>query len=126
MGKRILLLALLAAAAGRAQTVNCVVAVVNGAIITRLDVEVTAAFGLQGDPAGEPGADPRLAALEALIDRKVVLDLSREVRTVNKDETAAALEALRREIGEEAFSAGLRRFGLTPKDLEPYLEDRIL
>jgi len=126
MGKRILLFLLLAAAAGRAQTVNCVVAVVNGAIITRLDVEVTAAFGLQADPAAEPGGDPRLAALEALIDRKVVLDLSREVRTVNKDETAAALDALRRTMGEEGFAAALRRFGLTPKDLEPYLEDRIL
>jgi hypothetical protein len=125
MWKRILLLTLLGAAVGRAQTVNCVAAVVNGAIITRLDVEVTAAFGLQGDPAGEPGGDPRLSALEALIDRKVVLDLSREVRTVNRDETAAALDELRRAIGEAAFDAKLRVFGLTPRDLEPYLEDRI-
>lgn len=126
MAKRILLFMLAVSAAGLAQTVNCVVAVVNGAIITRLDVDVTAAFGLQDDPAAEPGGDPRLVALDALIDRKVVLALSREVRTVNKDETAAALAALRRSLGEEAFAAKLRAFGLAPKDLEPYLEDRIL
>jgi hypothetical protein len=126
MAKRILLFVLAVSAAGLAQTVNCVVAVGNGAIITRLDVDVTAAFGLQDDPAAEPGGDPRLAALDALVDRKVVLALSREIRTVNKDETAAALAALRRSLGEEAFAAKLGAFGLAPKDLEPYLEDRIL
>ncbi|MGZ5496300.1 MAG: hypothetical protein ACXWFO_06050, partial [Candidatus Aminicenantales bacterium] len=86
MMKRILLVTLLAAAAGLAQTVNCVVAVVNGEIITLLDVEVTTEFGLGQDPAAENTADARLAALEALIDRKVVLNLAREVRGINKDE----------------------------------------
>ena len=144
MTKRILFLLLLAAAAGpsatsattrsagtteltgSAQTVNCVAAVVNGQIITRLDVEVAVAFGLAGGPATEAGGDARLAALDALIDRKIVLDLAREVRAVSKDDLAAALADLRRTLGEDAFKARLARFGLVAKDLEPYFEDRIL
>lgn len=126
MIKRILLVTLLAAAAGLAQTVNCVVAVVNGEIITLLDVEVTAEFGLGQDPAAENTADARLAALEALIDRKIVLNLAREVRGINKDELAAAAADLKQSVGEEAFMAKLGKFGLKAQDLEPYLEDRIL
>lgn len=129
MIKRLILLALLAASAASAapaQTVNCVAAVVNGRIITRLDVEVAAAFGLAGDAGAAGGGDARLAVLEALIDRRIVLDLAREVRAVGKDETAAALAELRRMIGEDGFEARLARFGLAGKDLVPYLEDRIL
>lgn len=129
MARRIIpaaLVALLAAASGAAQTVNCVVAVVNGEIITLLDVEVAAAFGLGRDPAAEPGADPRLAALDALIDRKVVLSLAREVRGLSGEEIDAAVAELRRSVGADAFAAQLARFGLTERDLEPYLEDLIL
>lgn len=126
MIKRIVLFTFLAAAAGLAQTINCVVAVVNGEIITLLDVEVAAEFGLGHGPAVAEGTDPRLAALDALIDRKIVLDLAREARGVGEDELAAAVEGLRRALGEEAFSAKLGKFGLRPADLEPYLGDRIL
>jgi hypothetical protein len=126
MVKRILIVALLAAAAGLAQTVNCVVAVVNGEIITLVDVEVAAEFGLGRDRAAETGADPRLAALDALIDRKVVLDLAHDIRGVSKDELAAAVADLRQTLGEAAFSAKLRKFGLAPHDLESYLEGGLL
>jgi hypothetical protein len=125
MTKRILLVILLAAAAGLAQTLNCLVAIVNGDIITLYDVQVAAEFGLGHTAAGEEGTDPRLAALEALIDRKVVLDLAREARGVDQVELAAALADLRRGLGEETFAAKLGKFGLAEKDLEPYLEDRI-
>jgi len=123
---RTLLVILLTAAAGLAQTVDCVVAVVNGEIITLLDVQIAAEFGLGQEAAGETGKDPRLSALEALIDRKVVLDLAREARGVDGDALAAALDDLRRGMGESAFSAKLGKFGLVAKDLEPYLQDRIL
>jgi hypothetical protein len=111
---------------GSAQTVNCVAAVVNGQIITRLDVEITAAFGLTGGAGEARDTDARLAVLDALIDQKIVLDLAREARTVGRDEIAAILGELRRSIGEDGFRARLARFGLAAKDLEPYLEDRIL
>ena len=78
MVKRIMFLTLLAAAAGLAQTVNCLVAVVNGEIITLLDVEVAAEFGLGREAGVAADPDLRLEALDALIDRKVVLNLARE------------------------------------------------
>ncbi len=126
MTKRIMLITLLAATAGLAQTVDCLVAVVNGDIITLHDVQVAVEFGLGHAAAGEEGTDPRLAVLEVLIDRMVVLDLAREARGVDQEEITAALASLRRGLGEEAFAAKLGKFGLAEKDLEPYLEDRIL
>ncbi len=126
MLKRIVMALLLAAAAGSAQTVDCVAAIVNGQLITRLDVEVVAAFRLGNEISMEPGADARQAALDALIDRKIILDLAREARSVSKDELEAARAEVTRPFGEAAFGALLARFGLKPQDLDPYLEDRIL
>ena len=126
LAKTILLATLLAAAAAPAQTVNCVAAVVGGRIITLLDVEVAASFGLVPGPAVAAGGDPRPAALEALIDRKIVLDLAREARSVSKDDLALAVADLRRSLGDEAFRAKMAKFGLTVSDLEPYLEERLL
>ena len=126
MMKRIMFLTLLAAAAGLAQTVNCLVAVVNGEIITLLDVEVAAEFGLSRQAGVEAGRDPRLAVLDALIDRKVVLDLAREARGLSGEELDAALTGLRHGLGDDAFAAKLAKFGLAEKDLEPFLEERIL
>ena len=123
MLKRIALIMLLGAGAAPAQTVNCIVAVVNGEVITLLDVLVTAEFGLA---AADAEADPRQAALEALIDRKIVLDLAREARSADRAEVAAALAELRRSMGEEVFAAKLAGLGLAAKSLEPYLEERIL
>jgi len=123
---RIALWLALAAAAAPAQTVNCVVAIVNGEVITLLDVEVTAEFGLGHGAAAAPGTDPRLAALEALIDRKIVLDLARESRGADPGEIDAAAGELRRSMGEEAFAAKLAKFGLRAPNLETYLGERIL
>ena len=126
MFKRILLITLLAVSAGPAQTVNCLVAVVNGSIITLHDVQVAAEFGLGFAATGGEATDPRLAALEALIDRKVVLDLAREARGLSGEELDAALADLRRVVGKDAFAAKLRKFSLREKDLEAYVEDGIL
>lgn len=128
MLKRILLVLLLAAAAVPAQTVNCIVAVVDGEIITLLDVQIAVEFGLGRDAPGGAASDPRLAALDALIDRKVVLNLAREareVRGIDREELDAALGDIRRRTGEAAFAEKLRKFGLTEKDIEPYLLERM-
>ncbi len=122
----IALVTLFAAAAAGAQMVNAIVAVVNGEIITLLDVQVTAEFGLSAAGTAGEGIDPRQAALETLIDRKVVLDLAREVRSADRSEVAAAAAELRRSIGEEAFAEKLAKLGLAAESLEPYLEERIL
>jgi len=124
MMKRILLATLLTAALLPAQTVNCLVAVVDGGIITLLDVQVAVEFGL-GYAAGE-GEDPRLRALDALIDRRIVLDLAREARGLTGEELDAAIDGLSRELGDAVFAAKLGKFGLRASDLAPYLEERIL
>lgn len=124
MWKRTLLATLLAAALLPAQTVNCLVAVVDGGIITLLDVQVAVEFGL-GYAAGE-GEDPRLRALDALIDRRIVLDLAREARGLTGEELDAAIDGLSRDMGEAVFAAKLAKFGLRASDLAPYLEERIL
>ena len=124
MMKRILFATLLTAALLPAQTVNCLVAVVDGGIITLLDVQVAVEFGL-GYAAGE-GEDPRLRALDALIDRKIVLDLAREARGLTGEELDAAIDGLSRELGDAAFAAKLAKFGLRESDLAPYLEERVL
>ena len=125
--KSIALIGLAAAlSAAGAQMVNAIVAVVNGEIITLLDVQVTAEFGLFAAGAAGEGTDPRQAALETLIDRKVVLDLAREVRSADRSEVAAAAAELRRSLGEEAFAEKLAKLGLAAESLEPYLEERIL
>lgn len=128
MIKRTVLIALcgLVAAAAGAQMVNGIVAVVNGQVITLLDVQVAAEFGLAGPAGAAEGTDPREAALAALIDRKLVLDLAREVRSAEPSEIAAATAELKRSMGEEAFAAKLAKFGLTEAALAPYLEERIL
>jgi hypothetical protein len=124
MLKRTLFATLLTAALLPAQTVNCLVAVVDGGIITLLDVQVAVEFGL-GYTAGE-GEDPRLRALDALIDRRIVLDLAREARGLTGEELDAAIDGLSRDLGEAAFAAKLGKFGLRESDLAPYLEERIL
>lgn len=126
MTKRILLVTLLAVAAGLAQTVDCLVAIVNGEIITLHDVKVATEFGLGSAAPVEAGTDPRLAVLDALIDRKVVLDLAREARGAGADELSAAIADLRGSLGEDAFAAKLGKLGLRADDLEPYLEEGIL
>jgi hypothetical protein len=130
MTKRIALVLLLAAVTAPcwapAQTVNCLVAVVNGEVITLLDVQVATEFGLGRAAAVEPGTDSRLAVLDALIERKIVLDLAREARGADRSEIVAAIAELRRALGEEAFAGKLAKFGLLAEDLGPYLEERIL
>jgi hypothetical protein len=110
---------------GRPQTVNCLVAFVNGQALTLTDLEIAQEFGLLADEAEARSGDPRLAVLDALIDQKVVLEVARESVTVGKDELSLALGALRERLGPDNFRAKLRRFGLAEDDLRPYLEDRI-
>jgi hypothetical protein len=120
-----LLLCLLEMVPGRSQTVNCLVAVVNGQVVTLTDLEIAREFELfDRQAAGAPG-DPRLAVLEALIGQKVVLDMTRGPLAVGKDEISLALESLREKFGPDAFRGKLVKFGLGESDLRPYLEDRL-
>jgi hypothetical protein len=109
----------------RGQTVNCLVAFVNGQALTLMDLEIAREFGLIEQESAAGAADLRLAVLDALINQKVVLEVARESVAIGNDELSLALDGLREKVGREAFRAKLRKFGLTEDDLRPYLADRI-
>ena len=107
------------------QTVDCLVAVVNGQAVTLTDLQIAREFELFGREVEGRTDDPRLAVLEALINQKVALEIAREPVTIGKDEILAAVEALRANLGPGVFLAKLRKFGIEEADLRPYIEERI-
>jgi hypothetical protein len=123
---KIACLCLLGALLAPAQTVNCVVAVVNGRLITLVDVQVVAEFGLAPAPREGAGDDPRLAALEALIDRMVVLEMTRQRGSAGGEEAEKVLDEARRKLGDGEFTRRLRKFGLQERDLRIYVEEGLL
>jgi len=108
-----------------AQTVDCLVAVVNGQAVTLADLQVAREFELFARDGEGRTDDPRLAVLDALINQKVVLEIAREPVAIGQDEIALAVDALRAKLGLDVFLAKLRKFGLDETDLRPYLEERI-
>ncbi len=107
------------------QTVDCLVAVVNGQAVTLTDLEIAREFGFYDRTIEGISGDPRLAVLDALIGQKVVLGMTREPLAIGKDEVSLTLEALRERLGPEIFRTKLGKFGLREDDLRPYLEDRL-
>jgi hypothetical protein len=107
------------------QTVDCLVAVVNGQAVTLADLQIAREFELFARDVEGRTDDPRLAVLDALVNQKVALEIAREPVPIGQNEIALAVEALRGSLGLEVFLAKLRKFGLTEKDLRPYLEERI-
>ncbi len=119
------LILFLAAGALRAQTVNCLVALVGGRPVTLLDLEVAREFGLFDPALQGAGGDARLAVLESLVGQKVVLEMTREPTSFGREDLDLALESLREKAGPAAFAAKLRKLGLREDDLRPYLEERL-
>ncbi len=121
----LLLAGLLSAGAGRAQTVNCLVAVVGGQPVTLTDVRIAQEFGLIDRTVPPASGDAALAALDSLIGQKLVLAMAREPGPGGAVDPDRALADLRAQFGPDAFAAKLRKFGLTEADLRPYLEERL-
>jgi hypothetical protein len=109
----------------RAQTVDCLVAVVSGQAVTLTDLEIAREFGFFDRTIEGTSGDRRLAVLDALIGQKVVLGVTREPLAIGKDEVSLALEALRERLGPAIFRTKLGKFGLREEDLRPYLEEQL-
>ena len=107
------------------QTVDCLVAVVDGQALTLIDLQIAREFGLFDREIRGKAGDPKVLVLDALVNLKVVLEVTRELRPVDKAESEAALASLRDSVGPEAFQVKLKKFGLKENDLLPYLEDKI-
>jgi hypothetical protein len=108
----------------RAEVVNCLAAIVNDEVITLADVRIAESFGLVEAPAGGTADDPARAVLEALIDRKVVIDLAGEGAAFDPVRVQAELDRIAARFGEEGLRRRLEDFGLVFEDLRPYIEER--
>ena len=109
----------------RAQLLDRVLAVVDGAPITLSDVNAAVKLGLV-DSAAKPG-DER-GALNALIDRR--LQLIEVNRYLPPEPSAVAIDARlaetqRRFPSDEAFQAALKETGVSPTDLRAAVRDNL-
>ena len=116
-----LLLASLAAAVVRAETIARVLAVVAGQLITLTDVTAAIDLGLQ---SADGAADPVRAVLSRLIDRELVL--AEVDRYAPPEPTAGAVdlsvERVRRRFpSSAAFDAALARSGIDERHLRETL-----
>ena len=118
----LVLVAGLVPAAG-SQVEDCVAAVVNTRVITRIDLRIAGRFGLNSDDAGIESLE-RL--LDRLVEQKLVVDLAREQAAPGGEEIAAAVNALSLTLGPEGFRKGLEEFGLEEVDLRPYVEEKLI
>jgi hypothetical protein len=109
--------------AAGSQVEDCVAAVVNTRVITRIDLRIVGRFGLNSDDAGIESLE-RL--LDRLVEQKLVVDLAREQAAPGGEEIAAAVNALSLTLGPEGFRKGLEEFGLEEVDLRPYVEEKLI
>jgi len=118
-------LLLVTASVPRAQLLDRVLAVVNGEVVTSLDVRAAIVFQLvdqQRIAAGEP------AVLEALIDRQLMIaDASRySVREPEEAEVERGLQAIRaRFASRQAFETSAASTGMTEGRLRTVVRDSI-
>jgi SurA N-terminal domain len=116
-----LLVAVLFAPSLGAETIDRVLAVVAGQLITLSDVTAAADLGLQS-PEGAP--DPVRAVLTKLIDRELML--AEVERYAPAEPTAASVDAEVRQVRDRfpsaaAFDAALARSGIDEKHLRETL-----
>lgn len=107
----------------RAQTVDCIVAVVNGRPITLVDLRIAQRFGFYA----RPDRDGSLKTiLEEFIGRRLVIVLAREQTPVDAAAIDAGLEEVSARMGPEAMAAGLKEFGMERADLRTCIEEGLL
>jgi DNA polymerase III gamma/tau subunit len=105
------------------QTVDCVVAEVDGRAITLTDIRIFQAFSIgRADSAASPAVSLR-DILDKAIDRKVIANLVRENVPVSKEEVDDRLKELTSRFNPAEYQRLLETFGLTADDLRPYLEE---
>jgi hypothetical protein len=111
---------------GQDETVDRIVALVNGQVITMTDVRVAKTFGLYKS-GQEAASDSEIEkVLLKLVDQKLVIQVTRDDSSVNREEMDAFLTNISEEMGNDRFRRELDKFGMLRKDLGPYAYERIL
>ena len=119
-------LCLCLAPASPAQTVDCVLALVNGQVITLSDIKILDAFGFFPQEEARPQADRLRAVLERFIGQKIVNDMAKGQSLVPEDKVEAAIRDLESRLSGPQFARNLEALGLVRDDLKPYVEDMLL
>jgi len=109
---------------GLQETVDRIVAVVNGEVITLTDLRIVSFFGLfeEEDRSGIPLS----VCLERMIDQKLVIQLSPEAVDVEKKELEEIEARLKERMGEERIKEAFQKYGLSWTDLREYIRERVL
>ncbi len=107
----------------RAQIVDCLVASVDGQIITLSDLKIIDEFIFHPSP-GVALAPNQL--LEKVIEMKIIVASAKTEATVAAEEIDQAKQTIFLTLGEERVKQRMFFYGLTAKDLEPYLREKLL
>jgi hypothetical protein len=123
---RTALILMLLSAAGFPQVVDCILAEVNGQIITLVDLRILQAFDIApGETETSPAPSSR-QILDGAITQKVVIGLGRENISVTKEQVDQELEKILGRFSVEERKRKLDEFGITEDSLRPYVEEEVL
>lgn len=114
------------ARAGLPQTVDCLLAVVNGQPLTLSDVRIMDATGFFPGFSSLPEADRLRAVLDKVIDQRIVIDIEEEQVLIPPEKVEAGLRDLEGRQPAADLNRKLDALGLTRDDLKPYIEDMLL
>ncbi len=111
---------------GQDETVDRILALVNGQVITLTDVRIAQDFGLYERGPDYPADITIKIVLERLIDQKLVIQVTSDNASVDREEMDSYLIRISEEMGNDKFRENLDKFGMQRNDLEPYVHERIL
>jgi parvulin-like peptidyl-prolyl isomerase len=116
----------LSSAFGQDETVDRIVALVNGQVITLTDVRIVKTFGLYEKGQESTPDDTIEQVLQKLIDQKLVIQVTRDDTSVNRDEMYDFLDNISEDMGNDKFREELDKFGMERNNLGSYAYERIL
>lgn len=108
------------------ETIDRIVAVVNERVITLTDLRTAEAFGLYDEEFKESAEDLRTLILEKLIDQKLVIQLSSEEVSIEKEDLDSFIRNIIEKMGFEEVEKKLAEFGIDWKDLRGYIRERVI
>ncbi len=109
----------------KGEIVDRIVSVVNGEVITLLDVKVVQRFSLFTEEGNEPSEDTYQESLEYLINLKIVMTMVAEKVVVSNEEVDSLFQKITMEIGLEEMEKRMFELGLDEEALKLYLREKI-
>lgn len=106
---------------GKQRIVDCLAATVDREIITLVDIKIYREFILLAE---KKSLDPE-ETLEKIIEMKLVAREAKKELSLNQEEILQALDDLFRLMGEERVRQRMAAYGLSLRDLEIYLKEKL-